>query len=71
MMFKIFGIIGLIIISCAIWFKNEKKQNLLFMLGGVFLLAYSIYLQDIIFIILQIIFTTSALIENFYKKKIK
>jgi len=68
-MFKIFGIIGLIIISYAIWFKNEKKQNLLFMLGGVFLLIYSIYIQDIIFIILQGIFVVSALLENFFNTR--
>ena len=57
------GIFGLIIISYAIWIKNEKKQDILFILGGILLLSYSIFIEDIIFIILQIIFILSALIE--------
>ncbi len=62
-MFIIFGIIGLLIISFAIWFKNEHKQDILFVLGGVSLLIYSVSIKDFIFIILQIVFIISALIE--------
>ncbi|MDE1970072.1 MAG: hypothetical protein KGI50_00625 [Patescibacteria group bacterium] len=59
----IFGILGLLIISVAIWLKNEKRQDVLFMIGGVFLLVYSINIRDSIFIILQIVFIASATIE--------
>lgn len=58
-----FGILGLIIISLSVWIKKEKKQNLLFILGGIFLLIYSYYIGNIVFVILQIIFILSALIE--------
>lgn len=60
-----FGIIGLLIISCAIWIKNENRQNILFILGGLALLIYSILISDLIFIILQVVFILSAAIELF------
>ncbi|MFA6364796.1 MAG: YgjV family protein [Candidatus Paceibacterota bacterium] len=62
-MFIIFGIIGLLIISTAIWLKNEKRQDLLFIIGGISLLIYSVSIGDIIFILLQIIFIISAFVE--------
>ena len=71
-MFIIFGIIGLLAISFAIWLKNELKQDFLFVVGGISLLVYSISIGDIIFIILQIIFIVSALFEilRLYRKGI-
>ncbi len=62
-MLTIFGILGLLIISFSIWLKNERRQDILFVIGGVSLLLYSISIGDIIFIILQIVFIVSALIE--------
>ena len=59
----IFGIIGLAIISIAVWIKNEKKQDLLFIAGGIFLLVYSISIRNAIFSVLQVIFIISALFE--------
>jgi hypothetical protein len=59
----LFGIIGLIIISYAIWVKNERRQNILFIAGGLSLLCYSLSIRDPIFSILQIIFVGSALAE--------
>ena len=67
----IFGIIGLLLISYGLWMKNEKRQDLIFILGGISLLVYSIYINDVIFIVLQIIFTISALIELIRLKKHK
>lgn len=64
-----FGIIGLLIISFAIWLKNERKQDILFILGGISLLIYSITINNLIFIILQIVFITSASIELFKMRK--
>jgi len=62
-MYIIFGIIGLIVISIAVWIKNEKKQDFLFIAGGVFLLVYSLSIRDAIFSALQVIFIISALVE--------
>lgn len=65
----IFGIIGVVIIAIAVWVKNERKQDILFILGGLFLLVYSIAIHNLIFIVLQIIFSGSALIEFIKLKK--
>jgi len=59
----IFGIIGLIIISIAVWIKKEKKQDLLFVAGGLSLLIYSLSIRDVIFSVLQVIFIISAFVE--------
>ncbi|MEX0690037.1 MAG: hypothetical protein WD095_01190 [Candidatus Paceibacterota bacterium] len=58
--FKIVGAIGLLLISIGIVTKNRKNQDILYIIGGTCLEIYSIYLQDIIFIILQIVFTLAA-----------
>lgn len=65
---EIFGIIGLIIITIAIW-QKEKRQDKLFVVGGLALLIYSYSLHNVIFIILQIVFIMSALIELFKNKR--
>ncbi|MFH1404694.1 MAG: YgjV family protein [Patescibacteria group bacterium] len=67
----IFGILGLLIISYSIWDRKEKRQDVLYVAGGVCLLAYSIWIQDTIFIILQIVFILSALLElvKLFRKK--
>jgi hypothetical protein len=62
-MFIIFGIIGLLIISFAIWLKNERKQDILFVVGGISLLIYSISIGNVIFIVLQVVFIASSLFE--------
>mgnify|MGYP001584504956 CR=1 FL=1 len=59
----ILGIIGLIIISMAIWVKIEKKQDILFVIGGVLLFVYSISIENVIFSVLQAVFILSALVE--------
>lgn len=60
---KIFGIAGIIILSVAIWIKNERAQNGLFIVGGFALLIYSVNVGDSIFMALQGIFIVSAAIE--------
>ncbi|MBI2444607.1 MAG: YgjV family protein [Candidatus Magasanikbacteria bacterium] len=60
LLFKILGVIGVLLITYGIYIKNEIKQDWIFVLGGLCLLAYSIYLRDPIFIPLQIIFTTAS-----------
>lgn len=69
--FNISGIIGLLLISIGIVNKKRKYQDIYYILGGLLLLIYSIYLINTIFIILQLIFTSAAiydLIKTKYKK---
>ena len=60
---KLVGALGLVLISTGIVTKRRKTQDLLYILGGVFLEAYSIYLGDLIFTLLQIIFTIAAIYD--------
>lgn len=68
--FKIFGVLGLVMIIFGILIKskNRKLRDILYILGGLALLAYSVYINDTIFIILQIVFILVA-IYDFYKIK--
>lgn len=61
--FKIIGGLGLLLISAGIVTKNRRAQDTLYILGGICLEVYSIYLRDVIFIILQIIFTLAAIYD--------
>jgi len=58
--FKIIGILGLVLISIGVITKKRKNQDIYYILGGIFLLTYSISIKDFIFIILQSIFTIAA-----------
>lgn len=62
-LFKIIGAAGLLLISIGIVTKGRKMQDALYVIGGLCLEAYSIYLGDVIFIILQIIFTLAAVYD--------
>ena len=59
--FKILAVIGLSILSWGILSKDRKKQDILFVIGGILLITYSIYIKDIIIIAVQGVFTLSAL----------
>jgi len=66
-----FGIVGLLLIAYGLWVKNEKKQDIIFIFGGLCLLAYSAYIADPVFVVLQIVFIASAVIEliKLYRQK--
>jgi lipid-A-disaccharide synthase-like uncharacterized protein len=70
--FKIIGALGIILISIGIITKKRKTQDIFYILGGICLEIYSIYIGDLIFIILQIIFTLAAIYDfakiQFFKK---
>jgi lipid-A-disaccharide synthase-like uncharacterized protein len=61
--YKIFGIVGLLIITTGIFSKKETAQDKVFATGGIFLLLYSIHLHDPIFITLQAVFILASLYE--------
>ena len=73
--FKIIGAVGIILISVGIVTKKRKKQDVYYILGGLCLEIYSIYIGDFIFIILQIVFTVAAIYDfvkiQFLQKKSK
>jgi len=58
--FKLIGALGLIFISIGILTKKRKTQNIYYITGGLCLEAYSIYIGDLVFIVLQIIFIVAA-----------
>lgn len=68
-MFKLIGAFGLLLISAGIIIKNRKKQDILYIVGGICLEIYSIYIGDLIFIILQLIFTIAAIYDLLKIKK--
>ncbi|MFA6486450.1 MAG: hypothetical protein WCT40_03730 [Candidatus Magasanikbacteria bacterium] len=68
-LFKILGAIGLLFITAGVLDKKDLRRNWFFVVGGVGLCSYSIYLRDPIFIPLQIIFTLASLYEIFKFKK--
>ncbi len=70
--FKIIGAIGLILIIIGILIKskNRKTRDILYIFGGLFLAIYSIYIKDIIFIVLQIVFIIVA-VYDFGKLQLK
>jgi len=63
--FKFLGILGLILIISGVLIKkrNRKTRDYIYILGGIFLTAYSYYIKDYIFITLQIIFVIVALYD--------
>ena len=71
--FKIIGALGIILIVMGIIIKKRKIQDIFFIFGGICLEIYSIYINDLIFIILQIIFILAAVYDfikvQFFKKK--
>jgi len=69
-LFKLIGALGILLISIGILTKNRITQDIFYILGGICLLIYSFYIHDIIFIILQMIFTAVA-VYDLVKQKIK
>lgn len=65
--FKIIGAIGLLLIAYGI-LQRHKRQDTLFIAGGVLLEVYSIYLEDPIFVILQLVFIASAIWDYNHRK---
>lgn len=68
---KIFGVIGLLLITYGIFVKKRIVQDEVFAIGGVFLLTYSASLRDPVFVTLQIVFTISSVYEIYKLKKEK
>lgn len=59
--FVLFGILGILLITGGVIYK--KKQDWLFLPGGVCLLIYSVFIKDVIFIVLQCIYIVAVVYE--------
>jgi hypothetical protein len=70
--FKVIGTFGLLLITVGIITKERRRQDVFYIIGGIGLEIYSIYLKDVIFIILQIVFILASIYDLFkiYKQKI-
>ena len=67
--YKLLGILGLLLIAFCVFTQRKKSEDLFYIFGGLFLLLYSIYIRDLIFIVLQIIFIFAAFYHYFSKTK--
>ena len=67
--YQISGAIGLILIIAGILLKKRRNEDILYILGGLCLLSYSISIKDPIFIPLQIIFVIAAIFDYTKRKK--
>ncbi len=70
-LFKLFGVIGLLFITRGTFVKNEKIRDWHLAAGGLCLLTYSIYLRDPIFIPLEAIFFLSIMYREYQLHKNK
>jgi|TARA_Y100000310_G_scaffold345858_1_gene471600 lipid-A-disaccharide synthase-like uncharacterized protein len=61
--FKLVGALGLIFISLGVLTKKRKLQDVFYILGGICLEVYSLYIGDLVFIILQVIFILAAVYD--------
>jgi lipid-A-disaccharide synthase-like uncharacterized protein len=69
LLFKFTGALGLIFIIIGVLVRDRKRQSILFIIGGLFLEIYSIYLRDPIFITLQGVFVVAAAYELYKLKR--
>jgi lipid-A-disaccharide synthase-like uncharacterized protein len=67
--YKLCGIIGLLLVTKAIFIRGHRHQSIVFAAGGLFLLVYSVSLGDTVFIVLQSIFILSSAYEWYVVRK--
>ena len=68
--YRIIGAFGLLFIITGVLVKKDKLKNIVFIIGGLCLGVYSLYIEDIFFVTLQFVFVLAA-IYNLIKNKIK
>lgn len=61
--FKFIGTLGILLITIGIILRKRSLEDLFYALGGISLEIYSLHIHDLIFIVLQIIFTLTALYD--------
>jgi len=61
--FKIIGGLGILLIAIGLSLKERQLQDIFYICGGICLEVYSIYINDFIFIVLQLVFTFAAVYD--------
>jgi hypothetical protein len=69
--FRIAGVIGLLLITGGVLTRNNNHQNYFFITGSLCLVAYSWFLGDLIFLILQGVFITASIYDLSRGKELK
>ena len=69
--YKLIGALGLVFITIGVLTKKRLKEDVLFIIGGLLLEVYAIYLKDIIYIPLQLIFVAASVYGIYGLKKAK
>ncbi len=67
--FKLFGILGLILIIVGVLLKKRKQEDIFYIAGGLSLEVYSISIKDPIFIVLQAVFILAAIYDLIRRRK--
>lgn len=62
-MMKFIGALGLLLIIAGILVKKRSTRNSIYVVGGILLEIYSIYIGDLIFTVLQAVFTIVAVYD--------
>ncbi|MFH1171079.1 MAG: hypothetical protein V1778_00890 [bacterium] len=68
---RLIGAVGLALICIGLLLRQRRRQDLLFILGGIGLETYSIAIKDPIFIILQLAFICSAPYDLIRHRRVK
>ncbi len=68
-MMKFIGAFGLLLIIAGIVVKKRSTRNYVYVVGGILLELYSIYIGDLIFTVLQAIFTLVAVYDLIRERK--
>jgi len=71
LIFKAIGALGLVFITIGVLTKKRLKEDVLFIIGGLLLEVYAIYLKDVIYIPLQLIFVAAAAYGIYQVKRAK
>lgn len=61
--FQVVGAAGLVCITAGVLLKKRVREDIFYIIGGLMLEAYSIYIKDPVFIILQIVFIIAAVYD--------
>jgi lipid-A-disaccharide synthase-like uncharacterized protein len=61
--FRATGILGLLLITGGVLTRNNNHQNYFFIAGSAFMLVYSWFLGDTIFLILQGVFILASIYD--------
>lgn len=61
---QLIGALGLSLISASLLVEARSRRNQLAIAGGLCLLAYSLTLGDMIFVVLQLVFVAAATYDS-------